>query len=156
MDGTGNMALGYSASDATATYPSSGTPAAWPAIRWTRCRRARASFINGTGSQTGSQRWGDYTSMKVDPVDDCTFWYVNEYVPTTSSVGWRLRIGSFKFPELLAGADLHAGRDTRQPGRLRAGGRHLHRRRGLGQRLQQSGDAERYRQPGGHDRRLLG
>ena len=37
--------------------------------------------------------------MNVDPVDDCTFWYVNEYVPTTSSVGWRLRIGAFKFDE---------------------------------------------------------
>ena len=55
--------------------------------------------MNGTGSQTGSQRWGDYTSMNVDPVDDCTFWYVNEYVPTTSSVGWRLRIGAFKFAQ---------------------------------------------------------
>jgi hypothetical protein len=32
-------------------------------------------------------------------VDDCTFWYVNEYVPTTSPVGWRLRIGAFKFDE---------------------------------------------------------
>jgi hypothetical protein len=35
--------------------------------------------------------------MNIDPVDDCTFWYVNEYVPTSSSVGWRLRIGAFKF-----------------------------------------------------------
>jgi uncharacterized membrane protein len=37
--------------------------------------------------------------MNVDPVDDCTFWYVNEYLPVTSSVGWRLRIGAFKFDE---------------------------------------------------------
>ena len=37
--------------------------------------------------------------MNVDPVDDCTFWYVNQWVPTTSSVGWQLRIGSFKFNE---------------------------------------------------------
>ena len=36
--------------------------------------------------------------MTVDPVDDCTFWYVNEYVPTTSPAGWRVRIGAFKFP----------------------------------------------------------
>ena len=36
--------------------------------------------INGTGVQTTTNsRWGDYTSMNVDPVDDCTFWYVNEY-----------------------------------------------------------------------------
>src|SRR4029453_527004 len=53
------------------------------------------SIINGTGSQTGSMRWGDYTDMTVDPSDDQTFWYVNEYVPTTSAIGWRLRIGAF-------------------------------------------------------------
>ncbi len=34
--------------------------------------------------------------MNIDPVDDCTFWYVNQYVPTTSSAGWRLRVGSFR------------------------------------------------------------
>ncbi len=37
-------------------------------------------IINGTGVQrTTNSRWGDYTSLNVDPVDDCTFWYVNEY-----------------------------------------------------------------------------
>jgi hypothetical protein len=44
-------------------------------------------------------RWGDYSMMAVDPSDDCTFWYVNEYL--RSSVGtfnWSTRIGSFKFP----------------------------------------------------------
>ncbi len=60
--------------------------------------QGEGSIINGTGSQTGSGRWGDYTSMNVDPVDDCTFWYVNQWVPTTSSVGWQLRIGAFRFP----------------------------------------------------------
>src|SRR5262249_44730513 len=53
------------------------------------------SMINGTGSQTGSPRWGDYTAIDIDPTDDTTFWYINEYVPTTSSIGWRLRIGAF-------------------------------------------------------------
>jgi hypothetical protein len=53
------------------------------------------STICGTGSQTGSNRWGDYTAIDVDPTDDTTFWYINEYVPTTSSIGWRLRIGAF-------------------------------------------------------------
>jgi hypothetical protein len=61
--------------------------------------QGEGSIVNGTGSQTGgSNRWGDYTSVNVDPVDDCTFWFVNEYVPSTSPSGWRLRIGSFKFP----------------------------------------------------------
>ena len=36
--------------------------------------------------------------MNIDPVDDCTFWYVNEYLPTNGS-NWRLRIGAFKFTQ---------------------------------------------------------
>ncbi len=98
MDTVGNMALGYSASDGTTTFPSSWYTGRLAGDPLGTLPQGEASFINGTGSQTGSQRWGDYTSMNVDPVDDCTFWYVNQYVPTTSSVGWRLRIGSFKFP----------------------------------------------------------
>ena len=85
--------------DATSTFPS-----VWYTGRLSTdplgvMAQGEASIVNGTGSQTGSGRWGDYTSMNVDPIDDCTFWYVNEYVPTTSSVGWRLRIGAFKFNE---------------------------------------------------------
>ena len=97
MDQQGNMALGYSVTNATT----------FPGVRYTgrlasdplgTLPQGEGVFVNGTGSQTGSQRWGDYTSMNVDSSDDCTFWYVNQYVPTTSSTGWRLRIGSFKFP----------------------------------------------------------
>jgi hypothetical protein len=38
------------------------------------------TIVNGAGVQTTTNsRWGDYTDMTVDPTDDCTFWYVNEY-----------------------------------------------------------------------------
>jgi len=47
---------------------------------------------------TRVSRWGDYTSMNVDPTDDCTFWYVNEYYQTTSLANWQTRIGSFQLP----------------------------------------------------------
>lgn len=39
--------------------------------------------------------------MTVDPVDDCTFWYVNEYFTTPqtgTSVTWQTRISNFKIP----------------------------------------------------------
>jgi hypothetical protein len=98
MDGSGNMGLAYSASSATM----------FPSIFYTgrlvndplgTMPQGEAAIINGTGSQTaGGNRWGDYTSMSVDPTDDCTFWHVNEYLPATSASGWRLRVGSFKFP----------------------------------------------------------
>ena len=42
--------------------------------------QAEAVIINGNGVNTGPYgRWGDYSAMNVDPVDQCTFWYTNEY-----------------------------------------------------------------------------
>jgi hypothetical protein len=95
MDASGNMALGYSASSTT-TFPSiwyTGRLAGDPLGTMTQ---GEESIVDGTGSQTSSSnRWGDYTSMNVDPVDDCTFWYVNEWLPATSSIGWQVRVGAF-------------------------------------------------------------
>ena len=39
----------------------------------------------------------DYSSMAIDPVDDCTFWYTNEYLKSTGAFNWNTRIASFKF-----------------------------------------------------------
>ncbi len=96
MDQAGNLALGFSASDATIH----------PQIRYaTRLATdplntltAEAHMFDGTGSQIAtSSRWGDYSAMTIDPVDDCTFWYTQEYYATNSSFNWRTRIGNFKF-----------------------------------------------------------
>ena len=54
----------------------------------------------GTASQTITNRWGDYSSMNVDPSDDTTFWYTNEYL-TSSAQGWRTRIGAFQIQSLV-------------------------------------------------------
>ena len=48
--------------------------------------------------RTGINRWGDYSAISVDPVDDCTFWYTQEYIPATGSFNWKTRIGNFKYP----------------------------------------------------------
>jgi hypothetical protein len=96
MDENGNMALGYSVS----------SNQVFPGVRFTGrlasaplgTMQAEATMIAGTGSQLVSNRWGDYTSMNVDPVDDCTFWYVNQYYRNSSNNGWQTRIGSFAFP----------------------------------------------------------
>jgi hypothetical protein len=99
MDRKGNIGLGYSVSNATTVYPG---------IRFTgRLKRdplgqmtlGEGVIIDGTGSQTTrNSRWGDYSSMNIDPTDDCTFWYVNEYVQTTGVSPWQTRIGSFRLP----------------------------------------------------------
>ncbi len=98
MDSAGNIALGYSASSAT-VFPSSRYSGRLVSDPLGSLPQGEGEIIAGTGSQTGSQRWGDYTSLNVDPIDDCTFWFINEYVPVTSNNGWRLRVGSFRFNE---------------------------------------------------------
>jgi hypothetical protein len=108
VDSQGNMALGYSTSSGTApNFPSiaySGRLATDPP---NTLLQGEVQLAAGGGSQTNScggtrcHRWGDYSAMSVDPGDDCTFWYVNEYYSSQangSSRNWQTRIGSFKFP----------------------------------------------------------
>jgi hypothetical protein len=95
MDKAGNIAVGYSVSSSS-TFPS---------IRYTGWEvgdpagtlQGETSLVVGGGSQTGYNRWGDYSAMRIDPDDDCTFWYTQEYQATTQSANWNTRIGSFRF-----------------------------------------------------------
>ena len=99
MDGSGDLAVGYSVSDATSTYPGVRYAGRLVSDPPNELAQGEATLINGGGAQTSSlSRWGDYSDMTVDPVDDCTFWYTQEYIQTTGSAPWRTRIGSFKFP----------------------------------------------------------
>lgn len=99
MDGNGNIALGYSLSGST-IHPSIAVtgrrsfdpPGLMPMLE--------EIVIPGSGSQTGLSRWGDYSSMNVDPADDATFWYTNEYYQTSSYMTWASRIASFTINNL--------------------------------------------------------
>jgi hypothetical protein len=105
QDKKGNAALGYSVVNGTSVFPGiryTGRLAGDPLGQMTL---GEGVIINGTASQTHTNsRWGDYTSMNVDPVDDCTFWYVNEYYTVAGAAsaplgnGWQTRIASFKLP----------------------------------------------------------
>jgi hypothetical protein len=97
MDQRGNILLGYSISSASLA----------PGISYTArlssdplgTLQKEGSLLAGSGSQTGSvTRWGDYSAMTLDPTDDCTFFYTNEYLQSTGSFNWSTRVGSFKFP----------------------------------------------------------
>jgi hypothetical protein len=99
MDQAGNLAVGYSASSSSVN----------PSLRYagrlatdppSQLSQGEATLFAGLGSQSGtSNRWGDYSDLTVDPSDDCTFWYTNEYYPSgVSQFNWRTRIGSFTFP----------------------------------------------------------
>jgi hypothetical protein len=96
MDGSGGIALAYSVSSSSAK----------PALRYTGRNAGDAagtmtagegSLIEGTGVQTATlNRWGDYSMLALDPVDDCTFWFTSEYLTTNGTFNWHTRIGSFK------------------------------------------------------------
>jgi hypothetical protein len=99
IDKSGNLGVGYSRSSATTnpTIMLSSRQLEDPAGT---LRDETACTPLTTGSQTGSfsgrGRWGDYSSMSVDPVDDCTFWFTNEYYPVTANSTYSTRICSFK------------------------------------------------------------
>jgi hypothetical protein len=103
QDKNGDIALGYSVVDGTSVFPGiryTGRLAGDPAGQMTL---GEGTVINGSGIQrTANSRWGDYTDMTVDPVDDCTFWYVNEYYRVSGTPAdtrpWKTRIASFKLP----------------------------------------------------------
>jgi hypothetical protein len=98
MDKNGDIALGFSASSAT-LMPSIEYVGRVPTDNLGSMESANV-VINGTGVQENTaNRWGDYSSMALDPSDDCTFWYTQEYYKTSSSAGfnWNTRIAAFKF-----------------------------------------------------------
>jgi hypothetical protein len=98
QDGARNMALGFSVSSTT-VFPSIGYTGRLAGDPLGTMAQGEVPLMVGGGSQTGANRWGDYSQMSIDPVDDCTFWYTNEYMESTSQTGWRTRIAAFKFPQ---------------------------------------------------------
>ncbi|MSR65360.1 MAG: hypothetical protein EXS18_06225 [Verrucomicrobiae bacterium] len=109
LDHQGNFAVGYSASSST-QFPSIRYAGRLASDPTNSLSQGEATLINGGGSQTwtdpagGASRWGDYSMMAVDPVDDCSFWYTQEYYGSTSESSWQTRIGKFKFAGCSAAA----------------------------------------------------
>jgi hypothetical protein len=103
QDKKGNMALGYSVVNGTTVYPGIRYTGRLAGDALGQMTLGEGVVINGSGVQTTTNsRWGDYTSLNIDPVNDCTFWYVNEYYTAagqaSSPAGWQTRIASFKLP----------------------------------------------------------
>jgi hypothetical protein len=96
VDNSGNAAIGYSVS----------SNSIFPGIRYAGRRagdppgnlgQGEATMFDGTGSQTSGNRWGDYSYLSIDPADNMSFWYVNEYLAANGG-NWRQRVGKFQFP----------------------------------------------------------
>ena len=103
MDRSGEIALGYSVSSSS-VFPSvslTGRVPSDPAGQM----QSEQLIVSGTGSQTGSvARWGDYSAMAIDPADDCTFWYTQEYIKSNGNSNWSTRIANFKFDSCGGGS----------------------------------------------------
>jgi PKD repeat protein len=107
LNGNNEIGLGYSIS-------SSVLP---PGIRY--CGQTQAEYnagsgildfpeqtiVEGTLSQTESERWGDYAQMSVDPSDDRTFWFTSEYAGNSVR---KTKIGSFKIGPIAPTANFTA------------------------------------------------
>jgi hypothetical protein len=105
MNGAGDIGLGYSVASTT-TYPSIRFTGRLNSDTLGQMTQGEGTIVNGSGSQSHSSgRWGDYSTMSVDPVDDCTFWYTQEYYSANSSAGWKTRIGSFKLVDCDSDGD---------------------------------------------------
>ena len=107
MDRNGNIALGYSKSSTTikpGIYVT-GRLATDPA----GSMGAETEMQAGLGVQVApaGNRWGDYSAMTLDPIDQCTFYYTNEYLKTNGAFNWSTRISAFKFPTCVSAANLY-------------------------------------------------
>jgi hypothetical protein len=103
QDKYGNLAVGYSVVNGTNVYPGIRYAGRLPTDPLGQLSQGERVMQAGSGVQTTlNSRWGDYTALSVDPKDDCTFYYINEYYTLASQMsspaGWLTRIGAFKFP----------------------------------------------------------
>ncbi|MCH2170175.1 proprotein convertase P-domain-containing protein [Myxococcota bacterium] len=95
MDSSGGIAVGYSIGGASLAtgIAYTGRAEADPLGTMTETETV---VQQGGGTHSGN-RWGDYSSMNVDPVDQCTFWYTNEWAQANGT--WATNISSFKFDD---------------------------------------------------------
>jgi hypothetical protein len=99
MDKVGDIAMGYSVSSSSMS-PDIGYTGRLPGDSLGQMESETDLLASGGiahGSRTNNYHWGDYSSISVDPSDDCTFWYTTEYMPPTGTT-WSTRIASFSFP----------------------------------------------------------
>jgi hypothetical protein len=107
MDHLGDIAIGYSGSSSK-LYPSvrvAGRLASDPLNELKR----EIIVLTGGGAEDGSYRWGDYNSLLIDPLDDCTFWFTAQYFPTNGSYNWNTHITSFSIPACTSDLNSHGG-----------------------------------------------
>ncbi len=95
IDGDGGIGLAYAVSGSS-VFPSLRYTGRFEGDPLGEMTVAEEVIIDGTTSQNGFTRFGDYSQLTIDPTDDLTFWYTGEYF---GSGLWRTRVASFKINE---------------------------------------------------------
>ena len=101
LDWKGNLAVGYSLSG-NDLFPSIRYAGRLGSAPTSGLNLTEATMFDGTGAQLEINRWGDYSMLGLDPVDDSTFWYVNQYYTNFARANWNTRIGTFKLTNSAA------------------------------------------------------
>ena len=96
IDKHGNIGIGYSFGDAN-TFVGQRFAARTPNDRLGHLSLLEAILIDGEAAQTSTMRWQDYTQTAIDPEDDCTIWYVGDYLKKGAE-SYSTRIGAFRLP----------------------------------------------------------
>jgi hypothetical protein len=111
VDSTGNMAIGFSASNSSTLSPGAyytvhlATDPPGTVEPSGTLMAGQGPYGDGSG---GPDRWGDYSGAAVDPTDDKTFWIFNEYASSDLTDPWITHYGSFIVPNkapVLIGAN---------------------------------------------------
>ena len=96
LDRYGNIGVGYSFGG-TPHYPGQRFAARLAGDPPGRLTLRETVLVEGQASQESTLRWEDYTTLAMDPIDDCTFWYVGDYLKA-GQTGYTTRIGAFRLP----------------------------------------------------------
>ena len=101
MDKTGGIAVGYNISNASTIVPSIRYAYRGP-LDPLGTLGNETTILNGSGIQTATlTRWGDYSTLSVDPVDGCTMVFTTQYQPANGNFNWTTYIHSFKLSTCL-------------------------------------------------------
>jgi len=95
MDRAGNIGIGYSFGG-PATFAGQRFAARLAGDPIGQLTLREVVLAEGEGVQN-AMRWEDYTQTAMDPTDDCTIWYVGDYIKKDAS-SYSSRIGGFRLP----------------------------------------------------------
>jgi hypothetical protein len=96
IDGRGNIGIGYSFGG-TPHYAGQRFAARMSDDPLGLLTLRETVLVEGEASQTTTLRWEDYTQTAIDPSDDCTIWYVGDYLKKDAT-SYSTRIGAFRLP----------------------------------------------------------